>query len=617
MSTYGTPHAVRLPPRRQRPSRCTYRMPWSPQPWFYGGGGGVGAAWEPAVPPPARRGRPARGMHVPAGADFRSYLDAYDSDSDADYDDVPRPRAAVVHGDGRPRGYGAARERADDKTGLRPDGPRTDGDRVRYDVRPRDGVAPRVRRMRVPPPGLDDVQEAWWERFQRLMGDNRDQQDGHRDQQDRDHDRDRDGSDRQDDGTDGDGDTPQQGAGHEAFLRECGALNPTDWRRNVRLALERRAHAASAEYAEAERLVLEARRTGATRLSLCDIERSLPAVPATVGALRHLTTLVVTEADVRALPPELVRLPHLRELSVTRCPLAALPADIGALAASLRSLDVTRCRLRAVPASLGRCTLLESLALGYNRVRSLPAAVLALPAVSRVALDANPVRVPWAADTWPALVHLTACETPIRTLPAAVLARLRVLAWRGCGVRALPGDLGDALVHLDLAQNRLETLPDEGLARLTALCTLCLQHNALRSLPPSLGALPRLRVLCLQGNPLEHTPTTTPTPTSPDATADASDADTAGYDDRVVASRPGSASLPPSDAPGTTAASSSSTAETASSTGHATDPSTGTDTDRDVLLYGTANSPSSTTTTTTTMGSDTDLLTLLVDAASA
>lgn len=290
---------------------------------------------------------------------------------------------------------------------------------------------------------------------------------------------------------------------HLELLADCGCFSETDWRENFRHAACRAVHTDSSPYASAEERVIECLQQGDRRLVLAD--SLLTRLPSLVGALhRNLTTLALTELDVRSLPRDVSRLTALRELSVTKCPLERLPAWIGALTA-LHRLDLTRCKLATLPSELSLCSDLQHLGLAYNDLTALPDAVLTgLPRLRSATIDANPLRLAWRSSDWPSLQRLSASETDASgpdALPSHLCSRLEALVMSNCGLQTLPSSLGTRLQHLDLGRNRLRSVP-ESIGDLIALRHLALQQNELTTLPPSMTRLAALVDLKLDGNPL-------------------------------------------------------------------------------------------------------------------
>ncbi|CAI5498953.1 unnamed protein product [Closterium sp. Naga37s-1] len=215
---------------------------------------------------------------------------------------------------------------------------------------------------------------------------------------------------------------------------------------------------------------------------------ALTALPDAIGELGRLKSLTIRSASIATLPNTLGGLTCLEELLVCDCPLlAALPASLCALS-RLRTLSLTKCpALSALPDAIGQLRALRRFSLeDCSALARLPASLPRLPALESLDIERCPL-----------LAHLPDDFGP--------LPRLTRLSVRNEFPRPLasPYFLPPSLSRLPVSLTPLPTsfsrLP-ASLSRLPALRILDLSSCAsLSALPPDLAALPALHSLVLDG----------------------------------------------------------------------------------------------------------------------
>jgi Leucine-rich repeat (LRR) protein len=203
------------------------------------------------------------------------------------------------------------------------------------------------------------------------------------------------------------------------------------------------------------------------------------------------------------------------------------------IASFVTRLDLRSKNLREFPSCFWDCENLTSMFLGDNRLIYLPEELVGLsrlseidacsnrmmffppvlcrlPALEIVRLDRCDIgRIPGRFHP-KRLRHLSIAENRIESLDELCLpafSALSTLNLRLNRLRSLPVDIGKlaSLEELDLSENRLEALPAE-ITRLSRLKVLRIQGNSLEALPESIGALTSLQHLHIGGNHLEELP---------------------------------------------------------------------------------------------------------------
>ncbi len=178
--------------------------------------------------------------------------------------------------------------------------------------------------------------------------------------------------------------------------------------------------------------------------------------------------------------------------------------------------------------ALGGHPNLEELALGHNKITSVPAAACQIPRISELDLSFNQLEtVPDELGFLASLEKLSLDHNPLERLPASIgnLANLKILSLSSLPLLDIPASIAELdnlealkldrigppvekflrelpdggfkhLKQIQLAKNKLEVIP-ESIQRLKTLQELNLSFNELQELPPWLPRLENLQVLKL------------------------------------------------------------------------------------------------------------------------
>jgi glyoxylase-like metal-dependent hydrolase (beta-lactamase superfamily II) len=201
------------------------------------------------------------------------------------------------------------------------------------------------------------------------------------------------------------------------------------------------------------------------------------------------------------LPAEIGKLASLTSLNLSNNQLRELSAEIGKLT-SLTSLDLSNNQLRNLPSSIGNLTRLSGLYLGRNQLRELPAEIGKLTSLTSLHLSNNQLwKLPSEIGNLTNLTGLWLNENQLREFPSSIgnLTRLSDLILRRNPLRGLPPEIGKLtkLTWLTPGGNHLRELPLE-IGNLTSLETLWLFENQLCDLPTDLRAAFDLRHLSVE-----------------------------------------------------------------------------------------------------------------------
>ena len=203
--------------------------------------------------------------------------------------------------------------------------------------------------------------------------------------------------------------------------------------------------------------------------------------------LRALRELNISNNKFRQLPDVVCKLPNLIDLDISFNLISELPEEIGQLK-SLERLILVGNQVSRFPHGVGALHNLSSLDCRRNMISDLSVVCL-LPNVRSIEADHNTVH---ALDLsfGPSLMSLDASNNDITQLTLH------------------PGPLGRpfAMTILKLTNAKLSSLDELALAHLTSLTALHVDHNAIRTLPDSIGELAELKELTCSNNQLYTLP---------------------------------------------------------------------------------------------------------------
>ncbi|KAG1362062.1 plant intracellular Ras-group-related LRR protein 5 [Cocos nucifera] len=240
-------------------------------------------------------------------------------------------------------------------------------------------------------------------------------------------------------------------------------------------------------------------------------ENRIMALPSTIGSLRFLTKLDIHSNQLINLPNSFGELSSLVDLDLHANQLKSLPALFGNLT-NLANLDLSSNRLSVLPEMFGNLTKLRTLNVETNELEELPNTIGSCTSLVELRLDFNQLEaLPEVIGRLECLEVLTLHYNRIKGLPTtmASLCRLKELAVSFNELESIPESLCfvTGLVKLDVGRNfcDLRTLP-RSIGNLEMLQELDISNNQIRILPESFQFLSKLRVFHADETPLEVPP---------------------------------------------------------------------------------------------------------------
>ncbi|PCH35852.1 adenylate cyclase [Wolfiporia cocos MD-104 SS10] len=225
-----------------------------------------------------------------------------------------------------------------------------------------------------------------------------------------------------------------------------------------------------------------------------------------------LRSLKMQNNRLEKLPWYFPRLRALKDLNISNNKFRALPSVVPDIT-SLVDLDISFNMIDKLPDTIGQLQDLEKLILIGNRVTELPSSVSMLVNLHTLDCRRNHISDLSAVCVLPKVEKVHAGDNAVHALDVAFGPALKELDMSHNDITQLtlvPGPLEQpyALTVLDISHAKLSSLDERALAQLTALETLRLDHNSLRYLPDSIGALALLLHLSCSNNQLRALPAT-------------------------------------------------------------------------------------------------------------
>lgn len=177
-----------------------------------------------------------------------------------------------------------------------------------------------------------------------------------------------------------------------------------------------------------------------------------------------------------------IELPHLEKLYLNGNRLGRLPESIGNLE-NLIELKISNNRLIDLPESVGNLQKIQTLEIQDNRLRELPQSVSLLDFVETIDARRNRLEVIPILPQSQSLHSVFLGENKLTSVSAENL--------KSCSNLSI----------LDLSDNNIREL-DADFGKLFVLSTLDLRNNNLSNLPYTLGFIPSLNKIAVDGNPL-------------------------------------------------------------------------------------------------------------------
>ncbi|NXF63542.1 LRC40 protein, partial [Ciccaba nigrolineata] len=241
-------------------------------------------------------------------------------------------------------------------------------------------------------------------------------------------------------------------------------------------------------------------------LTVLDVhDNQLTSLPSALGQLENLQKLDVSHNKLRSIPEEVMQLSHLKSLLLHHNELSHLPDGFGQLV-NLEELDLSNNHLTDIPTSFALLINLVRLNLACNQLRSLPADISAMKSLRQLDCSKNYLEtVPSKLATMASLEQLYLRKNKLRSLPEFPSCKL--LKELHAGENQIEILNAENLKHLnslsvlELRDNKIKSVPDE-ITLLQKLERLDLANNDISRLPYTLGNLPQLKFLALEGNPL-------------------------------------------------------------------------------------------------------------------
>ena len=115
----------------------------------------------------------------------------------------------------------------------------------------------------------------------------------------------------------------------------------------------------------------------------------LTSLPSSIGNLKNLMYIDLGGNLLNSLPESIFKLKRLEELKLSQNNLKSVPRQIGNLK-NLKVLGLAANKLTSIPKEIGKLKKLDVLFLGYNKLTSLPDEIGRLPNLTAIYIHSNP-----------------------------------------------------------------------------------------------------------------------------------------------------------------------------------------------------------------------------------
>jgi len=242
-------------------------------------------------------------------------------------------------------------------------------------------------------------------------------------------------------------------------------------------------------------------------LTVLDVhDNQLETLPESIGTLQRLTKLNASHNRMKTLPIGIYKMKELRNLQMNNNKLESLSDDISELTI-LNYLDLSNNLLVKLPPNFGYLANVSNLNLSNNQLEEIPAEISFMRSLTQLDLTHNKLtEVPPAMQDLHHLEILYVRHNRLNGIP--VLRNCNNLKELHLGNNAIKEltvqDIENIpnVRSLDLRDNKISVIPDE-IIGLQLLERLDVTNNSLSNLPFSLGTLPHLKSVQLDGNPIK------------------------------------------------------------------------------------------------------------------
>ncbi|KAG8197757.1 hypothetical protein JTE90_006803 [Oedothorax gibbosus] len=254
----------------------------------------------------------------------------------------------------------------------------------------------------------------------------------------------------------------------------------------------------------------------------------LKVISPSISNYKRLSALDLHDNCLSDLPPSVGELVQLTKLNISRNQFEILPECIFTLK-SLKIMQAQHNKLHSLSDDIGNLSFLEELNLSNNQLKKIPHCIGFLSRTTNLNLSNNELTVlPVEIGDMAALKHLDVSKNKLKSLPTLIemLGHLEQLYIQHNNIQEIPPlshctslkeihagynrieVLSEEFLEgvpniklLDLRDNKIPEIPDI-ICSLQALERLDISNNALTNLPYTLGTLPHLKFLAIDGNPM-------------------------------------------------------------------------------------------------------------------
>lgn len=241
-----------------------------------------------------------------------------------------------------------------------------------------------------------------------------------------------------------------------------------------------------------------------TTLDLHD--NQLESLPDSIGELQRMSKLNLSHNRFKEIPQGIFLMKELRVLQLNNNKIEVVDARISEVN-MLNNFDLANNEIKSLPGSFGFLTKISNLNLSNNQLETLPPEISSMAGLATLELTNN--QLSGIPDSMQELSHLEILylrHNKLTSIPVLThCINLKELHLGNNRIIQLTSKDVENIVNvrtLDLRDNKITKIPDD-IITLQLLERLDVTNNDLSTLPYSLGVLPHLKAVQLEGNPMK------------------------------------------------------------------------------------------------------------------